>query len=229
MAKVLLTWELGGGSGHFVNLQPFACGLAAAGHTVSTASANLRKGPDLLAGKAVTYLQAPYKADVPRNVIRIARTFADILHNIGFGDADELAGRVDAWRGLIDSVGPDLIIFDHSPTAPACRAGGKACRIVLGDGFCCPADCSPLPDLRPWMPAEPGPLLQRELAVLENVNRVLSLRGQPTMQRLGQLYGEVDEVILTTLAEFDHYANRNKALTPGPSPTRPSTAGGRGR
>ncbi len=215
MAKVLLTWELGGGSGHFVNLRPFACGLEAAGHKVFAALRDLGKGPDLLGG-TVSFLQSPYKADVPRNVIPLARTFADLLHNVGFGDAAELAARVDAWRGLIDSIAPDLIVFDHSPTALLAARGGKARRVLLGDSFCCPPDCAPFPDLRPWLGANPQALLQREEAVLENVNRVLRLRGQPALARLGQLYGEVDAVVLTTLAEFDHYPHRGGARYRGP-------------
>ena len=215
MAKVLLTWELGGGSGHLVNLRPFACGLEAEGHKVFAALRDLGKGPDLLGGNAVSFLQAPYKADVPRNVIPLARTFADLLHNIGFGDAAELAVRVDAWRVLIDSVAPDLIIFDHSPTALLAARGGKARRVLLGDSFCCPPDCSPFPDLRPWLPPDTAHF-QTEEIVLENVNRVLRSRGQPALGRLGQLYGEMDEVILTTLAEFEHYPNRAHARYRGP-------------
>ena len=42
----------------------------------------------------------------------------------------------------------------------------------------------------------------------------------------------MDETLLTTLAEFDHYPDRKTltlaSLTPGPSPVLPSTAGGRG-
>ena len=139
MAKVLLTWELGGGSGHFVNLRPFACGLEAAGHKVFAALRDLGKGPDLLGGKAVSFLQSPYKADVPRNVVPLARTFADLLHNVGFGDAAELAVRVDAWRGLIDSVAPDLIVFDHSPTALLGRAGRQGPPRAGGRQFLLPA------------------------------------------------------------------------------------------
>src|SRR5208337_884725 len=143
MAKVLLTWELGGGSGHFVNLRPLVCGLEAAGHAVCVAVRQLSRGPALLGGKAVSFLQAPFKADVPKNVLPMARTFAHILHNIGFGEAAELALRVDAWRNLIDAVGPDLIVFDHSPTALLAARGGKARRVLLGDSFCTPPDCSP--------------------------------------------------------------------------------------
>jgi hypothetical protein len=71
--------------------------------------------------------------------------------------------------------------------------------------------------------------------ILDNANTVLRRRGQPTLERLGQLYGEVDEVLLTTLAEFDHYeAVRTNARYRGPwmptggeSPDWPSGAGKR--
>ncbi|MGA2031912.1 MAG: hypothetical protein ABSG68_06635 [Thermoguttaceae bacterium] len=215
MAKVLCAWELGGGSGHFVNLRPLVRGLAAEGHKVFVALRDLCKGPALLEGAAVSYLQSPYKSDRPRNVIEPARTFAHILHNIGFGDPAELAALVDAWRNLIDLVDPDLIVFDHSPTALLAGRGSKARRVVLGNSFSSPPDCSPFPDLRPWLPADPN-VFQTENTVLENANRVLCGRGQPTLERLGRLYGEVDEVILTTLAEFDHYPNRAPARYRGP-------------
>jgi hypothetical protein len=208
MARVLLTWELGGGSGHFVNLRPIACGLGAAGHEVFAALRDLSKGPALLAGAPVSYLQAPYKPGPPRNVIAVARTFAQVLYNIGFGDPAELAVMVDAWRSLIDWIDPDLMVFDHSPTALLAARDSKARRAVLGNSFSSPPDCSPFPDLRPWLPADPKTLFQTEEVVLENVNSVLRHRGRQTLDRLGQLYREVDEVLLTTLAEFDHYPNR---------------------
>ena len=40
-----MTWELGGGSGHAVNLRPFVSGLEAAGHKVFVAMRDLSKGP----------------------------------------------------------------------------------------------------------------------------------------------------------------------------------------
>ncbi len=208
MARVLLTWELGGGSGHLVNLRPFVSGLEREGHKVFVALRDLGKAPNMLAGAAISYLQSPYKSDVSPNVIQVARTFADILYNVGFGDPAELAVLVDAWGTLIDFVAPDLIVFDHSPTALLAARGSKACRVVLGNSFSSPPDCSPFPDLQPWLPSDPRTLYRTEEVVLENVNRVLRRRGQGTLERLGQLYGQVDEVVLTTLAEFDHYPNR---------------------
>ena len=86
----------------------------------------------------------------------------------------------------------------------------------MGNGFCCPADAYPFPDLRPWLPADPRALLRSEESVLENANCVLRSRGQPALTRLGQMYGEVDEVLLTTLAEFDYYPRRAPVRYRGP-------------
>ena len=126
--------------------------------------------------------------------------------------------------------GPDR--FRSCPHGLARGAGRQVKRVVLGNGFCCPPDCSPLPDLRPWMPAECGWLQKAEQHVLESMNRVLESRRAEPLGRVTQLYGEVDETLLTTLAEFDHYPDRKTltlaSLTPGPSPVLPSTAGGRG-
>ena len=67
-------------------------------------------------------------------------TFAQILHNCGFGDAAELATMAEAWRKLYDFVRPDLIIFDHAPTALLASAGYPVRRALIGTGFFSPPD-----------------------------------------------------------------------------------------
>jgi hypothetical protein len=52
MARVLLTWELGGGLGHLMNLRPLAVALAARGHRVFLAAGDLSRVPGVFAGSS---------------------------------------------------------------------------------------------------------------------------------------------------------------------------------
>ena len=104
MAKVLLTWELGGGSGHFVNLRPFVYGLEAAGHKVFVALRDPRRAAECWEARRCPTSNRPINRTCRGTLSKLRRTFAHILHNVGFGDPAELAVMVDAWRGLIDSL-----------------------------------------------------------------------------------------------------------------------------
>ena len=225
MAKLLFAWELGGGSGHVAQIAALAGRMLAAGHSVVVALREPARAAGLLDGERVTVLQSPYKPPTNQNGVCAPRTFAHVLWNAGFGDPAELQARAEAWARLIDSVGPDLIVFDHAPTALLAARGRQVKRAVIGNGFCCPPDQTPLPDLRPWMPPEAAALLDDERRALDSMNRVLERRGAAPLERVAQLYGKVDETLLTTLAEFDHYPGRGRSvaadtLTPCPSPER---------
>ena len=216
MAKVLLAWELGAGKGHLVNLLPLAQGLRAHGHRLFLALRDLAHAQTVFGGLGAAYLQSPYKAGPPRTPIFVPRSFAHLLYNVGFGDPPELEILVAAWRNLFEMIDPDLIVFEHSPTALLAARGCRARKVVLGNGFLCPPDSTPWPDLRPWMPPDAEVIVRGEELVLKNVNEVLRLAGQPPLERLAQLYAEVDDVLLTTVAEFDPYEDRSGARYRGP-------------
>ena len=131
-----------------------------------------------------------------------------LLQIVGFSDRQLLLNLTDAWRALFDLVKPDLIVFDHSPTALLASRGLAAKRVLVGSGFFCPPDQHPLPNLRPWINTDLDALLQHELAVLQSMNWVLAAQDQPPLKRVAQMYAEVDEVLLTTFGELDHYATR---------------------
>jgi hypothetical protein len=121
MNTFLFTWELGGGLGHLHRLLPFAEGLTARGHRVVVALRDLSRAREVFRDKAIALVQAPFKHR-RTNQIEPALSFAHLLHNIGFGDLNELSGLTDAWRNLIRYVNPDAIVFDHSPpTSPTAR------------------------------------------------------------------------------------------------------------
>jgi hypothetical protein len=172
---------------------------------------DLSRIDSIFSGFGVTYLQAPVKLTKAPEHIDPPRTLAHILFNSGFSKVEELRAMAEGWRTLIRFVQPDLIIFDHSPTALLAARGSPGRKAVIGTGFCCPPSVAPLPDLRPWVPVEPDSLRRDEASVLGNVNQVLASWGQKSLGQLSELYHDVDETFLTTFRELDHYPCRPEA------------------
>jgi hypothetical protein len=105
-------------------------------------------------------------------------------------------------------VDPELILFDHSPTALLAARGTRAARVVFGDGFCCPPDADLLPSLVPWLNVDGERLKLDEAKTLANANRALGYFDAPPIDRLVDIYHEVDDQIFTTFAELDHFGSR---------------------
>lgn len=235
MATILFAWELGGGLGHLLPFVPVAARLCERGHRVAAAVRELPRAYPVLAGLGISCLQAPVKMGGIPNRIDPLRTLAHVLHNMGYADPGELRALAEAWRDLYRLVEPDLVLCDHSPTALLAARDFEAKRAVIGTGFCCPPDVYPLPDLRPWHQDElPERVRDDEDRVLAHVNQVLVSWEQPGLERLSQLYSQVDETFLTTFPELDHYPDRGEAeywgvwpASGGEAPIWPSDQGRR--
>ena len=106
-------------------LVSLANGLRPAGHRIVVALRELSRAAGLLDNSGITVLQSPYKPPASQNSIATPRTFAHVLWNAGFGDPSELQVLTEAWGNLLDSVKPDLIVFDHAPTALLAARGDK--------------------------------------------------------------------------------------------------------
>ena len=134
MATVLFTWELGAGLGHMLPmLRPFEA-LVRRGHRVYVALRELSRAAAVFGRSGAMYLQAPFRSS-GRNHYPHTASFAHVMANVGFGDEGELYGLACAWRNLMQFVRPDVIVFDHSPTAllaSRCLPGVR--RVVAGLG-----------------------------------------------------------------------------------------------
>jgi UDP:flavonoid glycosyltransferase YjiC (YdhE family) len=208
MATVLLTWELGAGSGHLIELLPIATSLIRRGHRVMAAVRDLSRAADVFDGAGVRFVQAPIKLGPPRVEFRPPMTLAHILNNIGFAETRELSARCEAWRAIFEFVKPDLMLCDHSPTALLSARGRNFRRAVIGSGFLCPPDQHPLANLRFWLSADAEQLHRDEDRILQNMNAVLEGQSLAPLSHITRMYAEVDETFLVTVRELDHYPER---------------------
>ena len=205
MADVLLTWELGAGMGHVVQLRVLADALIQRGHRVTAAVQDLMTASRVFQGSGVRLMQAPYKHNFTANEIRRPVHFGELLHNIGFNQPGTLYSLVDAWRAIIEFIRPDIMICDYSPTAIVAGRALQIPRLQLGCGFCCTTPDNPFPSFASGVNPDTKP--RPPLRLLENTNHVLESMGCPVLDDAAEILG-CDGTLLATFSELDHYGHR---------------------
>lgn len=214
MAHILMCWELGGDLGHVARMKPLAEALHARGHRVSFVVREPVSADKLLDPKRFAWFQAPYQTQAVPSPLLPPRNFAAVMHNTGFHSEQALLGRLHAWRNLYAGLKPDLLVFDHSPTALLAARGIRTRRIVLGTGFGIPPDASPLPL---FDPKDDSPeIAAAEQGVLGVANAALSALGEPSLVRIADIYA-AQAALYFTFKELDHYGPRDGADYWGPT------------
>ena len=212
MAKFLLTWELGGGLGHMTRLKPIVRELRRRGHRVALALRILNSAHAVFGDLDVEFWQAPFThPSVSLEGITPA-TFGQLLaeSDVGFGNYDHLSTSGAAWRSLFEAERPDVVLFEHSPTALLASRGFDFRRVLVGSGFSCPPTEPGLPRLRaPADDEETG--ARTEARALQNACRLLEALRLPPIDGLADLYRQVDDTLLCTFAELDHFGSRPAA------------------
>lgn len=204
MARILFTWELGGGMGHVAPYLPLAQGLRDKGHEVAFVLRDLQFAETTLGKYDLPYYQAPVVLQTVRNRIPTPHIFPQILHNVGYGNVELLTGLVKAWRELFDTYCPDLILYDHSPTALLASRDMECKKAVIGPGFFIPPDIKSLPLLREVPKPDGARLASDDARILANINQVLDRLGSQKIDRVSQLY-DIDNKLLMTFREMDTY------------------------
>lgn len=234
MARVLLAWELGGGFGHCAKLAPLATGLVARGHDIYFAARDVATAQRVLRHPGVHFVQAPCVVSKPVEAVRQPRTFSQVLSQVGFHDNQRLQALVDSWRTLLELIEPRAVVCEHAPSALLASRWTDALRVVIGTGFSVPPDVAPLPNLCPWLGPLSADLAAEENRILHGVNRLLSAGKRPPLDRLAQLFSDVDASFVMTFRELDHHPVRRDApycgswtLSHGDEPVWPSGAGPR--
>lgn len=204
MANIVFTWETGAGLGHVVHYLHLLRSLVARGHRVSFILRDLSKASQFLDPIGVSYLQAPVRTSPIENYFKTPCTFAHVLHNIGFDRSEALFSHVLAWRSLFELLNPDIVVFDHSPTAVLASHGLPFKKILSGIPFAVPGDIAPLPNLRFWEAPQDDILCKEEQKTLEVINKVLSQMDCLPLPTVASLFRGPRKVF-TCLPELDAY------------------------
>ena len=220
--RVLFGWEFGAGLGHLTRFRPIGDRLVAAGAEVVLALQDVdRAGPFLDPATArprpgYRLLQAP-RWHIPGGAaIRKVPThsFADVLRLIGYGHRSGLAHRLSAWEGVLDTVRPDVVVADFSPTLVLAARGRVPC-VVIGNGYTIPPAGRPMPPIRPWQDALEAFSVEHEAELLEAANAALRARGSAPIDHLADaLHG--DTTFVFSLPLVDPYARYRTAPTLAP-------------
>lgn len=232
MSHVLFTWELGGGLGHLATMRSIALPLLEAGHRISLAVRDLTHFHELYSNLPIQVLQAPFFQGSFSAGFDPPSTFPHILYNCCCGDLDVFCVLARAWHSLFDSVKPDLVLFDHSPTAIFASRGRSFHRATINNGFFSPPAESPLPSWRSQSPQDLQQYAADEQRVLDQLNRAGQQLGQPALHQVSDLYSELDANFLCTYPELDHFPDRQRGnyvgtwdTTNGEPPHWPTASG----
>ncbi len=204
---VLLAWELGGGGGHIVALQRIGVALAKRGIVADLATLRLRRVSRMLGGYRRLF-QSPVlpalSGLLPRTAETPGRDLIDILASLGFDDAATIERQIVAWRGLIETARPALVVADYSPGA-VLAARGRVPVLAVGTPFCTPYATDGHFAAFGEEPGDAG----RERSVLAAINAALiALDGAPA--------ADIPDAIVPTdclpagFAELDPYADARR-------------------
>ena len=201
MKTILATWELGLANGHVAHVAPLARGMKRLG--VATAFAARDVVTAALVGDRpfASIHQAPV---LMRPVPRIPTlTYAQVIADGGFGDADHATALVAAWLMLFEAVKPAGIVTEFAPVSllAAHVAGLPVAR--MGYGWAQPKAEWPLGFLMPWLPDDRAARTEAGRLADHVVQTVCARFGAPPLAGLPDLLALTPR-FLTTWPDLDH-------------------------
>lgn len=199
---VLIATELGSGQGHLKPLAAVAERLNSLGRTCVIATHQPDVAEALGLHRLGAILPAP-TAFAGTHAVRLQASYASLLHDCGWHSVRALAGRLRAWRSLMQLSGACAMVVDHAPTALLAAHTLGFPAAALGTGFSLPPLQTPFPAY-PTIPAREQRLRDNEARVLAVVNGALDAIDAEHLPDLQALFAGV-ELGFKTYAELDHY------------------------
>ena len=200
------------------------------GHRVVMALKELQHAKLVFGDLPIQYLQAPHRTgNLPLDPAGIP-SFTHLLIRQCFGSVDELSGYLRAWCGIFERVAPDLVLFEHSPTALIAAHHYHFKKVLVGNGFTAPPIQSDSGE--PFLPFPPtlrSPEVWQGLRnddgeVRKLINAALARLTLPEIPSLHAIYAQTDTSFLMTWPVLDHFGPRAHTRYLGVEPPRPRPA-----
>jgi len=209
MAKILFTWECGAGIGHLSTYVKLIDLLIQDKHEILFLVQNVASAQKVFEAKDVQIGQAPIRKENLEGGVAPPKSYSHVLRNQGFASKDGLLGRVKSWRFIYETWKPNVIIFDHSPTAVLASHFYKKAKLVMsGNGFSLPPDHSPMKPFETSDKMVTVDLLKEEQYLLEDhINPCMRHFGGPVFEHLNEIF-KPDDRWLHCFQELDHYQDR---------------------
>ena len=208
MATIALNWELGAALGHVGRYLPIALRLRERGHRPVLVLRDISQAAAVLAPHHLEFVQAPVWL-IPITGLPPDLNFTETLYRFGFLDPGGLLSMTMAWRRLWELLQPQLLIFDHAPTALLAARGLHLPRVLLGNSFAVPPRVRPLPRFRWWTrgQSEHGRLAETEERTTRHCNLVLKQLEAPPIAQVADLF-EAEATYLCARPQLDVYGER---------------------
>ena len=145
--SILFIWELGTNMGHISRVILISNELIRRGHIVNIIIKEIDKLKYLSIDENIGIYRTPR---IQRKKKDKQYCFSDILFNIGFYCPNILRSRLLKWINIISKLKPDIICFDHAPTALLACRNMDIIKIIINNGYLALAPNYPNIDLVPW-------------------------------------------------------------------------------
>ncbi len=210
MKKIVFTWELGSGLGHIMPIRQYCDSLSE--YDVYVILRDIGSAGEIFSDTKVTILPAPYYSGLIENPVSSPNCYSDLLHNCGYFHSKTICSLVLGWKNILALIDPDLIVFDHSPTALLAARQMDVGKIIVGSGFLCPPVKFPLAsfDIGPLGNDLHSKQVFAEKAAVNNINIALKSLGVEPLSRLSDIYDDVDRTLITAYEEFDHFDSESR-------------------